>query len=847
MTKPVKTVAREAFITKDYKEAFSILLEIGVSEFVSYGQKVIPVNKKRNLTRKENWFLAKSCSQELWGDFLLNNDVFQKIFSSDEALSFLEYYFKSNIYLYPELGKKLAKEFPELFVRSVRVYQLFLEPEGMFLLANAIEIPEVFQLHQKTWHILGENEQVLWAKVEDALQKVRSLAVPEILSYLIVWLENERVTRNSTQDMHHFAGVYSFFIQIVLKEVSQPIPEFDDVFLTEVFLEKFRDKSRNDVCDLLRNIDLWYQYYTSIVSPYSFDLNFQPIIENGSVYLYEPPLANYNYKLSEVRYNYNNLRYYGMATVYIAELEMQNKVNIPNGAHSNVKDENRELAIQQTQTRFILNDLGITHLFLQGKQIPFDKVIDSIRTYASNRKSRYEKPLRVELQGNKVWSDAYIRVIQEAMRNGITNLPSPYIYLSIEHYHDLNKQASEEMTLQDTEEIIDLFSYSVNPKNKFNRFNNNYDVLLKPFIKLNNYIFSPQAFFANNDWTYAAAQAGLVKNRFKSKADVKAETEQTEKSLGYSLTECNKLWKVIVTDQHLANEIKGDVDIIIEDDTHTLFMQLKRPYFRLEPKSAYLESLNDIKAAEQLNNAQESLSVAQSPIKIVHKPIKWIVSSSYEGIGMEISNCRKINYFDLLSAVRSHKFETVIELIDYMELDKELKDFRKGGFSNSNVPHKQMVDALFNPLKYRQPQDSKIPISIDNTQLSRETRTIFSKGLELNKQGKNNAAIKVFQNYIERVPSNFEAHGAIANVYADIKDFNSAFKYFNIAMELSEFEPEIVKNYVLACAESGNLEHSFQLFKFLLESYPFMDFHDVANTIRISIDKIRPQQIISLN
>jgi len=846
MTKLTKTNAREAFIAKDYKEAFSLLFELGVSEFVSYGQKFISANKQRNLPKKENWFLFKLSSKVLWGEFLLDENVFRELFSSDEAEHFLKYYFNNKIYLFPDLGKKLAKEFPELFIRCVRVYQLFLNPKGMAFLTKEIELTKKYQPDQKTWEIINDNEKKLWDKVENALLDIKSFSVPEILSCLVVWLENSRAKRNSIQDMHHLAGVYSYYMQLVLREVSQPILEFDDVKFAQIFLKAFREKSNERIFTLLDAIDIWYQYYTSIVSPYSFDLNFKPIIENESVYLYEPPLANYNYKLADIRYNYNNLRYYGIASIFIAKQENKNNNLIQGGINSELKDKNRELAIQQTQTRFMLDDLGITHLYLKDKEISIDKIIKPLRGYAGNRQFRYEEPLKEKLQKTNNWADAFIHVIKEAFKQDITNLPYPYIYLSIEHYQDLNKQASDKMTLQDTEDIIDLFSYTINCGKKFNRFNNDYHVLLKPFVKLNNHIFSPLAFFANNDWFYSAAQSGLLRNKFKTRAKERLETEYMEKSLGAFLKECNKSWSVIVTNQNLANEIKGDVDIIVEDNNHTLFIQLKRPYFRLDPKSAYFESLHDVDAAAQLNNAEESMLSSSSNLKIKNKPAKWIVSSSYEGIGREISACRKINFFDLLSAIRSHKFDSVFNLIEYIEKDTELKDFRKGSFYSAVSQQKQIVDALFNPLNYREPQRSKLLLETSNSMLVKENRTIFNRGLELHKQGENKAAIKVFQNYIERVPSDFEAYGAIANVYADNKDYNNAFKNFNKAMELSDFESEIVRNYILALAESGNVKQSVQLFKSLLEKYPLMDFNDVANAIK-KYNKIQPQRVIFPN
>lgn len=150
-----------------------------------------------------------------------------------------------------------------------------------------------------------------------------------------------------------------------------------------------------------------------------------------------------------------------------------------------------------------------------------------------------------------------------------------------------------------------------------------------------------------------------------------------------NLFKTKKGWEIKLPNKEEVELMKGDIDLIVEDSSATLYIQMKRPYFRLDFKEIYYESTNsDKKAAEQLNLAEKFLSVDNQIFTSKHNPTKWIVSTSYENIGKSIKGCLKVNYFDCIKLVNSSKIKTVKHLKQAIEGDLIIKEFAKSSWNN---------------------------------------------------------------------------------------------------------------------------------------------------------------------
>ena len=661
--KQIKQDAEIAFENGDHSLAFQLLWQLeNVDEFVAYVEKII--NRKPT---KKNWFAE---SDYFWTDFILQEECFVGLLGSESAIQLFHHYFKSYKKCVPPFELKAATEFPELFIKAIRVNQVFLDPERIERL-KSLPINNNFSLHQKIWQKLFEDEKQQWKEIEIELDSVLKFLLEDILGYCIIWLETRRF-HDSSQPL---ASVYSFFIDLILTNKScKPIlvknsDEFFKHFL-EVFKNTYKNEEimeNNNVFKILSKISNWINYRDTVISPYSFDLDIELIQENELFYFNSPPEADYKWFLDGFRYEVNQLNYFLQASDFVENLEETGLMIISGKSEYDI-DLNRNLEINRRATLFMLDDLSCdTFILGKGKvktEIDVYKLLCPLLTYSFNRLDRYENSLEKFFRSSKNWHEAFVELTLEAKETNIAKYP--YFLMTESEYKELNQKGLSGLPKDSTTEVIQLFSWFPDNKNEFNRFKHKYEVELKPFMKIGNFLFCPILFFANNIWFYSFAQAALYQPTSKK------ETENMENRLAERFKE--KGWKVKVINECESNEMDGDIDIFVEDNNDLLFIQLKRTYFRVTLREAYFETINrDTSAAKQLNKAEGFLKNKNEIYEMKHKPHKWIVSNSFENIGTVIDNCHKINYFDLLNALGKPEIKTVSGFIDELENDKNLQ------------------------------------------------------------------------------------------------------------------------------------------------------------------------------
>jgi len=117
----------------------------------------------------------------------------------------------------------------------------------------------------------------------------------------------------------------------------------------------------------------------------------------------------------------------------------------------------------------------------------------------------------------------------------------------------------------------------------------------------------------------------------------------------------------------------GDVDLIVEDDNISLLIQVKRSSLRTSLPEYWNEKISaELKAAQQLNDAEVFIANNPNFYPLKKKVIKWMVSSSFEGLNEVIDGCRKVNYFELITFLRQNPERNLQELISFFEEDKYL-------------------------------------------------------------------------------------------------------------------------------------------------------------------------------
>lgn len=817
----IKTDAKIAFDNGDHTLAFQTLLELNnAEEFISY------VEKQDKQTKKTNWLAV---SDYFWTDFILQKKHFSELLSSEYSIQLLHNYFKFYKKLVPEFEQKLAIEFPNLFIKAIRVNQVFLEPDRIEFL-KSLSIGNDFNIHQKIWYKVFEIEKQHWAEIQKELKNVLSLSIEDILSYCIIWLETNRFQDSDKIKMNHLASVYSLFIELIISDKSRKhiqIKNSDEFFghFLKVFTQTLQNEKlivENIVSKLLSKISNWINFQETIVTPYSFDLNIEPKQENELISFNSNPESYYKWILNGVRYEVNQLNYLLQGSSIVEYLEETDQMLIPGKTEYDIQL-NRNLAATKYASLAMLRDLSCEDFNFYGTKINAQKVLEPLLTYSFNRLNRYEHPLQSFFETSRCWSDAFMKLTMEGIRTDI--IREPYFLMTESEYHKLNKRGLSELPEVATKEVLQLFSWLPSNKYKFNRFNNKYEVWRTPFIKVDDFLFCPMMFFASNIWFYSFAQTALFQPTDKK------DTENMEKHLAGIFNE--KGWKIKVISQAESEEMSGDIDIFVEDENDLLFVQLKRTYFRLTLKESYYEAINgDSKAAKQLNNAEKFLEKPNTIYQMKLKPRKWIVSNSFENIGYEIEGCRKINYFDLLNALKNPEIKTLNQLIQYLEKDKILKAFTATVFQE-NLPFevKEIIAETIKPLAVFESKKYKQVIFSDDEKRTEEYNKLFNKAIDLDKKGNKNEALALLKSCIDLNSNDGEAHGAIANILADMRIYETSFIAFSQALKLLPNDPYITRNFCIALIEAG------YLYDGLLKAIDLYKVFPMLGDIRILFEK----------
>lgn len=746
---------------------------------------------------------------------------FEELFNSTNAENYLHTYF-SKCYkcgkacISEKFEQKLAQEFPELFVKAIRVNEVFLKRENIDAILS-YTLPKEFQIHNKVWKLMRKQEDSLWKGIHKSMQSVLNLDIEEVLVNIVLWLEEKYNKQLLSQDSHHLASVYSLFMRYYLS--NKEVNEIDEGKLSTIYSKRtsrifIRKKTNSKINTLLKKISDYIKLRDGNYLPYCFDREIKLSEENGIIYFIRSAEEYYRWELDGKRYEFNRIRY------AIRASEELYQVNIDGFFNNNAEAFHKKYSL-------LIEDLKV----------------DNFPQYFFNNHS------------NKT-ADNRSLMIQSLKKVGSENLP--YIVTTQKEYISYQEELSG-LNYTILKDCTYKFSYEIkyNPES-FDRFSTtHYNTLSTPCIRIQNndkkdvFLFCPTLFWADNEWFYNAALMG-IKDLEGKKNDSRRNksTEKQEKYLADIFRE--KGFDVTIINDH--NKIDGDVDIIVSDKNNddTLFIQLKRPYFRLNLKDAYNEYiLVDRKAAQQLNDAEESLSKENDTnfqLKSTIKPTKWIVTTSYENTFSDIEGCKKINYFDLLAVLRRsdeiENFNSLNNFILLVENDTILKNDTSYFIDEiTDENHKEIVNLMNNvglPLKIVEPKEYRQPILLSDRK-KLEVNNIYNKALELQGKGKIEKAIKVLEKYIASTPTNMEGYGALANMYADIEDYENSFKTFEKALTITPNDPFVKKNYAgtLLMYFFKSKDHTYfhraeKLTKELYEDYWFIEV--IRNSYKTYVD-----------
>lgn len=657
----LKKLISAAFNEGDLSIAFELLLSLPHHEVVT-------------LESKKKWLDNPVVSNFFWRDFCVKN--YEYTFNSLSTESILNWYLKDLKQTHEELNILLIERHPEAFIKAIKRNRSFLNLEFLTQLLDypwnskySIDIL-AFQELNKTFAAHQANIDNEWRTIEQQPTEV-------ILSGVIRWIDVRFYQDYSDLNHEQLTWVYNFAINYLFskKEIESSISEeqFDEVFFNTIHSTQVVG-----IDTFLKAVFNWIAFESTVLSSYCFDDNFQATMKEGLLYFdFKSNEAYEDWKRDTERYLVNVKRYFVDALQIYEYQDEKGEPNIPKGNSEIDTSINHHVYIKNWQSALFLGDLQIRNLKFHGRATHFSKFLGGLMSYSANRKKRYEEPMRSFTSKGISWNESLLQTMKEAQNDNVSNMPFSYVYESIEQLITLYKYAIPELTELEIQDLINHFSYSIHSGSPFNPFQLKYSVLETPFLRLGNYVISPTSLFATNDWFYSLGQMALSKYANKVHENERKETATImEAELGEKFRENG--WNSKVISEQEANIIDGDIDIFVNDGKSQLLIQLKRTKFKLDLASDYKDSLEtDLKASGQLNEAVKMLeSMPMHGMEIMQNHEKWIVTTSFEGVLSRVDGCLKINYFDLLWALKNKKFDSLSELKEYIESDKPFKDCR---------------------------------------------------------------------------------------------------------------------------------------------------------------------------
>lgn len=784
----VKEQAKRKYSEGKYLSAFETLNQLPADDFVQYAQ-TIGQSKHPN-----KWLTSPTSRDVFWGDFLLHPDVFNKFFESEQAGQLLHLYFTQVKQIYPSFLSAVASSYPDLLIKGIRLSSAFLNDE-QFMSFDCIRDSgnEKLQLHYRAQKKLKDTEALLWKKVEEWSTCLDGYVLNSAIIEVVLWLETKHFeAKFDLNSLHHLASVYNTFVELFAykrkNKLSTFIKNFNETALDERFYKLFipADKkhyvkiTNGSMFGLLDKISDWVDFKEGILSSYCHDLTYDVYSTSVGLELKNDSEKYYRWKLDGGRYFLTHGYYTTLSSLFVYENVEAGNITIPRKDSPFDYKINYGLCVNNYASDFFLSDLCIDHFSFKGRDIAVSTVSRMLQALSANRASRVEL-LKLEYSPKATsWFEMYQAIVKNLLFD--TRRREPYWCVDSKEFVGQTRTVLNHTTFQEGELecVVEMESYEIGRGENFDRFNIRYNVFFSPFLKIGTYLFTPVIFLANNFVFFNVAQLALRQSTARNnRAKTNLETFELEKHLAGILS--SKNWKITHITPEQSNEINGDVDIIADDGTELLFIQLKRTYFRLNLKDAYYESeLVDKHASEQLNDAVKDIDRSIllqdiTGIKSGSKPrkiTKWIVSTSFESCGTQVNGCDKVNYYELITFLKLNHCSKLSEVISEFGQSLHLK---KLGLTADVFPfeaHRSVLEVH------------------DNEQASK-FNILFNQGIAFNEKGEYKNAQTSLLECLKIYPDELTCLHALANVYANARKYNDALQTFDSALEVSREEPAV--------------------------------------------------------
>ena len=454
----------------------------------------------------------------------------------------------------------------------------------------------------------------------------------------------------SDKDRWHYAGKTLSLILAYCqskKEFSKLSVSFDKL------LKSFLGNSVKDKTLLLFKHAYDYVMFKDFVLRYAYEPFLDVKLVHGELCFQESENFNKQWQYDELRYTLNEESYYTYGERNWEELKKDNNIYYNNKDWDNQLGNARQIAIKQA-----IYDLGLKDEDLKNKKLPSLNIIVSfLHGIAWRKYITIEQPLHKLAETNHFkYPQALTYLFKEK------NIVEPILVLELSTLYKTVTGSGISCQESEFNQLINSFSYHWKSK-KFNPFKVQASLWQKPFIKIGHSFVSPLSILTSFTGLYTITES-ILKN-FKPREGKRIEQILTDRFK-------DQPWKTSIPN---FENIQGDVDVVMEDETNVIYMQLKRTSQKIDMHDLHKQKVQDHKAYQQLNDA----AAYYQGNKNIHF---WYVTTAFEKIGTREKNIVRVSYQELLAMKRlldedGLKFNSLGGFIQMVESDMYYNEARK--------------------------------------------------------------------------------------------------------------------------------------------------------------------------
>ncbi|GAB4161440.1 MAG: hypothetical protein Tsb0033_18850 [Winogradskyella sp.] len=612
-------------------EAYNLAWQLPISEFVNWFiYKAENRNSKQNLFFIDFYFFQK---------FLVSQPICW--LQSEYAIYLWEHYL-SQPERSVEFEKLIIFNNPSLFIKGYKNKLQFLNKDRIDDLQNEV-LPQEIATECVIWESFIYQLESKWKDVIKVYNQI-NLPAWEIFMRCCSSFEEFIFQDPGNKVRWHYAGETLSLILAYCqskKDFSKPSINSDKL------LKSFLENSVKSETSLLFKKIYDYVMLKDSALRYAYEPSLDVKLIHDKLCFQESEKFNDQWEYDEFRYTVSEQSYYAYGERIWEELKKDNKIYYFNNNKDlqNQKANARKIAIEHA-----IYDLGLKDEDLKNKNLPsLNTIVSFLHGVAWRKYITIEQPLHELAKSDQLkYPQALAYLFKES------NMAEPILLSEATTLHKAMTKSGISCQESEFNQVINNFSYHWKSK-KFNSFKVQASLWQKPFVKIGNSIVSPLSILTGFTGLYTITES-ILKN-FKPREGKRIEQILTDRFK-------DQPWKTSIP--NFENR-QGDVDVVMEDETNIIYMQLKRTTQKTDMHDLHKQKVQDHKAYQQLND----VAVYCQGNKNIHL---WYVTTAFEKIGTREKNIVRVSYQELLAMKRlldeeGLKFNSLGDFIEMVESD----------------------------------------------------------------------------------------------------------------------------------------------------------------------------------